>query len=75
MQEDSAKKIFDTSQECISSLNKMLLELSAALDSDELLELRVSVAQAMGSLVDICEKHVYSNFEAMRPYTVVKKNQ
>ena len=68
MKTDTAKKIFGSSQHCISKLNEMLFSVQNELTDKEFKELRTSVSQAMGRLIDICEIHVYTEHPELKPY-------
>ena len=68
MKYDTAKKIFDCSQRCMSELNEMLRDVQKDISSEEFGRLKLSVAQSLGSLVDLCEEHVYADHPEIRPY-------
>jgi hypothetical protein len=70
MNYDTAKLIFDCAQDCVSRLNSMLKRAQSDLPDAEFKRLKLSVAQAMGSLVDVCESNVYLQHPSLRPYNV-----
>lgn len=70
MNYSTAKLIFDCAQDCVSRLNTMLKRAQSELPDKDFKRLKLSVAQAMGSLVDICESHVYNEHPSLRPYNI-----
>lgn len=74
MNEKSAKLIFNATQECITTLGKLLRDIKESTSEEEFLELKIHIAQSMGGLVDICEHFVYNHHESMRPYALAKDN-
>ncbi|HTF98849.1 MAG TPA: hypothetical protein VL995_22120 [Cellvibrio sp.] len=60
--------IYEQCQKSIQELNQLLLNLKSELDEDDFVKVRLSIAGAMGELVNTCEEHVYNQFPEMRPY-------
>lgn len=68
MNKISSEKIFSTSQHCIKLLNGVLVEIKHELPESEFNKVRNSIAEVMGSLVEVCEDHVYEKYPELRPY-------
>ena len=73
MDEKSAKDVFNSAQDCLRLLNSMLVEAERSISIAEFSRLRLTTANAMASIIDICEFHIYADYPYLRPYTDEKK--
>lgn len=73
MDENSAKEVFNSAQNCLRLLNGMLTDAEERIPKEEFAQLRLTTANAMASIIDICEFHVYSDHPNLRPYSIDKK--
>jgi len=73
MDEKSAKEVFNSTQDCLRLLNSMLTKTERSVSKAEYEQLRLATANAMASIIDICEFHIYADHPDLRPYTVDRK--
>ena len=70
--EKEARLIYEQSQICLSELNRALSKIESGVNEQDFNEMRLSFAEMMGTLVDVCEVYVYKDFPDLRPYSIKK---